>query len=124
MAKIYAELGIEIFDVSILKEIKEIFSKLGTCKQFTTKKNSIVLDFKTAEYETFDLEDVSDRLCTQIENADIVEELSLFYLKYKKSSYMDICFIFNTANDASIVLNERIISLANKLGVRISFDGI
>lgn len=124
MAKICAELGIELFDISLLEECKTIFSKLGYIKQVTTKRNSIILNYRTSEYETFDLETVSDSLCTIIENANISELLSEFYSKNKRNCYMSICFIFNTDNDACIILNERIINLASKLCVKIQFDGI
>ena len=124
MTKICAELGIEVFDISLLEECKTIFAKLGYFKQATTKKNSIILNYRTSEYETFDLETVSDNLCTIIENAYISEILSQFYSKNKGNCYMSICFIFNTDNDACIILNERIINLASRLCVKIQFDGI
>ena len=121
--EIYGEFGIEIYDKSLVKRVSELMSLLGDVDIKNTRRNTVIFNYNTEKIATPCVDEISNILCEKLE--PFVEKFADFYSQNKDKCYMGICFvIYFGENGISIIVNQRLLKLAMKLGVEIEFDGL
>ena len=124
ITKIYGEFSIDIYDKSIEYQAKKTISLLNDVNIRNTKKGSVLCKYETPTITTTNVDEVSDILCEKLE--PFADEFANFYAKNKDKCYMGICFVVYMSEEdgISIIINQRLLNLAVKLGVEIQFDGL
>lgn len=122
--EIYGEIAIDVYDKSIEYQANKLMDLLGNTVILNTKRNSVIFYYKTGKIATPNVDEVSDILCEKLES--FADEFANFYAKNKDKCYMGICFIISDLGEegVSIIINQRLLNLAVKLGVEIQFDGL
>lgn len=124
MTEIFCDFGIELYDENFENQINEIMQLLGKVDIKHTKRNSLIFSYNTFTIATPNVDEVSDILCEKLE--PFADEFANFYAKNKDKCYMGICFVVSDLGEEgiAIIINQRLLNLAVKLGVEIQFDGL
>ena len=121
--KIYGELSIDVYDKNLEYQTNKLVDLLGNTKVLNTKRNSVIFYYKTPKITTPNVDEVSDMFCEKLE--PFAEQFAHFYVQHKDKCDMRIYFVVDFGkNGISIIINQRLLKLAMKLGVEIEFDGL
>ena len=122
--EIYGEISIDVYDKNLEYQANKLINLLGNTMVLNTQRNSVIFYYATPKITTPNVDEVSDILCEKLE--PFADKFANFYAQNKDKCYMHIYFVTSDLGEEgiAIIINQRLLNLAVKLGVEIQFDGL